>query len=234
MSKDPAFLFYTNDFLTGIQDLTFEERGQYITLLCLQHQKGHLSEKIIKLSVGNAAADVMAKFRQDSAGLWYNERLEKEAEKRAAHAEKQKQRAIDGWKKRKNEEINTPEESPGNAAVLPLEDENVNEDVNSNKKKEVSLWPSFDDFWNKYDKKVGKPNSLKFWKKVSQADREKIMVHLNLYTLTEKKFRKDPERYLKNETWNDEVVLGGAPDSSGSKKEAPILFYTPGKRLGDD
>src|SRR5690554_351231 len=77
MAKDPAFLLYTKDFLSGVSDLTMEERGQYITLLCLQQQKGHLSEKTIRLSVGNAAADVMAKFRQDSAGLWYNERLEK-------------------------------------------------------------------------------------------------------------------------------------------------------------
>ena len=130
MAKDPAFLFYTNDFLSGIQDLTFEERGQFITLLCLQHQKGHLSDKLIKLSVGNAAADVMAKFRQDSAGLWYNVRLDSEIEKRAAHGEKQRQRAVEGWEKRKNNTKQKPKESHGIAAAMPLEDVNVNEDVN--------------------------------------------------------------------------------------------------------
>lgn len=136
MAKDPAFLFYTNDFLSGIQDLTFEERGQYITLLCLQHQKGHLSDKLINLSVGNAAVDVMAKFRQDSAGLWFNARLDLEIEKRRAHGEKQKERAIEGWKKRKGEAKPSQTVSPGNAAALPLEDvnENVIEDKNNNKK----------------------------------------------------------------------------------------------------
>lgn len=124
--KDPAFLFYSNDFLSGIQDLTMEERGQYITLLCLQHQKGHLSDKIIKLAVVNAAADVMAKFRQDSEGLWYNARLELEAEKRALHSQKQRKRALDGWERRKNEAAETP---TADAAALPLEDVNVNEDV---------------------------------------------------------------------------------------------------------
>lgn len=126
MSKDPAFLFYTNDFLSGIQDLTFEERGQYITLLCLQHQKGHLSDKLIKLSVGNAAADVMAKFRQDSEGLWFNARLDLEIEKRKAHGEKQRERALEGWKKRKEKPEGSQKDSTGNAAALPLED--VNED----------------------------------------------------------------------------------------------------------
>jgi uncharacterized protein YdaU (DUF1376 family) len=131
MAKDPAFLFYTNDFLSGIQDLTMEERGQYITLLCLQHQKGHLSEKAIRLCLGNAAADVMAKFRQDSAGLWYNDRLEQEIEKRAASSKKQKARAEEGWKKRKiNAESNAVGDAYGNAAALPLENEDENEDEN--------------------------------------------------------------------------------------------------------
>ena len=138
MAKDPAFLFYTNDFLTGVQDLTMEERGQYITLLCLQHQKGHLTEKMIRLSCGNAAADVLSKFRQDDGGLFYNERLELEIEKRSAHGEKQKQRAIEGWKKRKESSINqlnneNTSESHGNAAALPLENENVIENRNENK-----------------------------------------------------------------------------------------------------
>lgn len=123
MAKDPAFLFYSSDFLSGIQDLTMEERGQYITLLCLQHQKGRLSDKIIKLSVGNATADVMAKFRQDSSSLWYNERLELETQKRKDSAEKQRQRALDGWEKRKKD---AESKATANATALPLEDEDVN------------------------------------------------------------------------------------------------------------
>lgn len=131
MPKDPAFLFYTKDFLSGVSDLTMEERGQYITLLCLQQQKGHLTEKAIKIAVGNAAADVMAKFRQDSAGLWYNERLELEIEKRASHAEKQRQRAIDGWQKRKKEaEKAYSGIHSGNAAALPLGNANANANGN--------------------------------------------------------------------------------------------------------
>ena len=124
MAKDPAFLFYSNDFLTGVSDLTMEERGQYITLLCLQHQKGNLSEKTIRLSVGNAAADVMAKFSRGEDGLFFNQRLNEEIEKRKIHGEKQRQRAKDGWDKRKN---NMPGHDSGNAAALPLEDENENE-----------------------------------------------------------------------------------------------------------
>lgn len=126
MAKDPAFLFYSSDFLAGVQDLTMEERGQYITLLCIQHQKGHLSEKMIGLSVGNAAADVRHKFREDSAGLWYNARLDVEIEKRKFFSEKQSERAKGGWKTRK-EKNNL---SPGNAPAMPVENENRN--INEN------------------------------------------------------------------------------------------------------
>lgn len=72
---------------------------------------------------------------------------------------------------------------------------------------EVSVWPDFEDFWIKYDKKVGKPKSLLLWKKINQGGREKIMQHLERYVPeVEQKFRKDPERYLKHECWNDEII----------------------------
>ena len=124
MSKDPAFLFYSSDFLTGISDLTMEERGQYITILCIQHQKGRLTKKNIGIAVPNATADVMAKFKIDEKGLYYNVRLEEEANKRKEHSEKQRQRALDGWKKRKSKL-----DATANATALPLEDENENVNI---------------------------------------------------------------------------------------------------------
>ena len=127
--KDPAFLFYSSDFLSGVQDLTMEERGQYITLLCLQHQKGHLTEKMIRLCCGNATADVLAKFQHDENGLFFNQRLEIEVGKRKAHAEKQRTRAIDGWKKRKNQNSDTDAtaSTTAYATAMPLENRNENE-----------------------------------------------------------------------------------------------------------
>ena len=101
--RDPAFLFYASDFLTGVQDLTMEERGQYITLLCIQHQKGRLTNKLIKLTVGTVNDDVLSKFSKDDKGHFYNERLEVEIEKRKQHSARQSERAKDGWKKRKGE-----------------------------------------------------------------------------------------------------------------------------------
>src|ERR1017187_7965237 len=83
--KDPAFLFYSSDFLTGCTNLTMEERGQYITLMCLQHQTGHISEKTIRLSVGSVSVDVLSKFQIDENGHYWNERLDIEIEKRSQY-----------------------------------------------------------------------------------------------------------------------------------------------------
>lgn len=91
MSKDPAVLFYTSDFLIGVSDMPFLERGYYITLLCLQHQKGHLSEKTICFSLGLASVSeipsVMEKFDVDEEGKYFQHRMEEEAAKRSNYTE---------------------------------------------------------------------------------------------------------------------------------------------------
>ena len=125
MAKDPAFLFYSNDFLTGVADLTMEERGQYITLLSLQHQKGALTTKAIKIACPNLSEDVLEKFELDDDGNYFNERLRLEAKKRSEHSKKQKERAKKGWEKRKRESHGN---ATADATALPLEDENENKD----------------------------------------------------------------------------------------------------------
>lgn len=82
MAKDPAFLFYTNDFERGVQFFSDEQVGKYLRLLMAQHQHGHLSEKQMIHICKSYDNDVFAKFEKDSAGLYYNERLELEIDKR--------------------------------------------------------------------------------------------------------------------------------------------------------
>jgi uncharacterized protein YdaU (DUF1376 family) len=90
MAKDPAFLFYTGDFCTGTQFLTDEQVGKYLRLLMAQHQHGHLTEKQVLHISKSYDKDVMMKFIKDSDGLWYNERLEIEIEKRRNYSESRK------------------------------------------------------------------------------------------------------------------------------------------------
>ncbi len=94
MAKDPAILFYTSDFLSSTQGLTLEERGALITLICLQHQTGHLSEKSIKIAVGEISEDVRSYFKQDEKGLLFNERIDIEKERRTKYAESRRKNRL--------------------------------------------------------------------------------------------------------------------------------------------
>ena len=132
--KDPAFLFYSSDFLTGCASLTMEERGQYISLLCLEHQLGRLSEKTIRLSVGSVSVDVMDKFQQDENGLFFNERLEIEIEKRSNFIDTRRNNGLKGGRpKAENKKPNGLANGKPNAKANEklIENENVIEIINS-------------------------------------------------------------------------------------------------------
>ena len=87
MAKDPAVLFYTSDFLTGCALMSMAQRGKYITLLCLQHQQGHLSEEDMLEVCGSRDPKIWKKFKQDEDGLFYNERMDQESTKRKKFVE---------------------------------------------------------------------------------------------------------------------------------------------------
>ena len=82
MAKDPAFLFYPNDWIGGTMGMTLEEKGAYMEVLMMQFNRGHMTEHMIGLTIGHLFGRIKDKFIQDSDGLWYNERLEVEKEKR--------------------------------------------------------------------------------------------------------------------------------------------------------
>jgi hypothetical protein len=122
MSKDPAFLFYSSDFLTGTMFMDNEQVGKFIRLMCAQHQKGRLTEKdMLKICVTHDE-DIFEKFALDGAGLYYNERLEQEVEKRKAYSESRRNN-----RKKKEDMIDT-----SLSYVKHMENENENENIIDN------------------------------------------------------------------------------------------------------
>lgn len=122
MAKDPAVLFYTSDFLTGTLTMDNEQVGKYIRLLCLQHQKGRLSEKDMMNICRTYDEDIFSKFIKDQSGKYFNERMEIEAIKRRNYSESRKKNKM---KKLNNEDMFN---------ISSTYDEHMeNEDVNENK-----------------------------------------------------------------------------------------------------
>ena len=124
--KDPAFLFYSNDFLSGTMLMTDEEVGQYIKLLCLQHQKGHLKEKDILNICKVHSEEIFSKFKIDEEGNYYNERLENETNKRKAYSESRRNN------RKKKEEKETYVKDMNNICNS-YEEHMENENININK-----------------------------------------------------------------------------------------------------
>ncbi len=107
-NTSPAVLLYFEDFLVGVSDLTMEERGQYITLLCLQNSKGHLSMDIIARTVPDISDYVLSKFSRDEAGLLFNERMEYEIYRRVRRKKTLADNLQSDGGKSSNDEWKTP------------------------------------------------------------------------------------------------------------------------------
>ncbi|MEN6487273.1 MAG: hypothetical protein ABFD66_00065 [Smithella sp.] len=135
MAKDPAVLFYTADFLVGAMTMTDEQVGKYIRLLCLQHQKGHLSEDEMLSVCKTYDEGVYSKFRVDEDGRYYNRRMDEEIRKRAKSTDSSRENGKRGGRPKNQPVLNEkPIENPqvflNKPKQNPSENENEDEDVN--------------------------------------------------------------------------------------------------------
>lgn len=89
MAKDPAVLWYWNDWNGGTVTLNRHLKGCYMDLLHAQFNNGNLSLSEIKTVLasdfGLAWPTLQKKFKQDENGNFYNERLVTESIKRKSY-----------------------------------------------------------------------------------------------------------------------------------------------------
>ena len=99
--------------------------------------------------------------------------------------------------------------------------ENKKENNNNKEKKEINI--SFEEFWEIYKKKIGRSKCNEEWNKLSDRDREMIMVHIPIYenSLSDLKFLKNPETYLNSKLWLD--IEENVNVQSKNKSEAFVL-----------
>lgn len=139
MAKDPAVLWYFSDWFTGTATLTRHQKGCYMDLLSIQFNNGRLSLEEIKTVLGSDFGTtwptLQKKFKEEN-GLYYNERLEEEQNKRKKYSES----------RRKNRN--------GSHMSPHMENEDINENVLAlpnwlNKK----AWEA----WGKHRSEIRKP-----------------------------------------------------------------------------
>lgn len=194
MSKDPAVLWYTSDFLTGTLTMTDEQVGKYARLLCLQHQKGHLTEKDMLNICKTYDEDVFSKFIQDEGGLFYNERMDEEINKRRAYSESRRKN------RSSKKDINN---------ICKTYDQHME---NENEDEVKSIYTTeFENFFDEFHKVTGKRKEKKFpawkhWKKLTKAEKQKALEVIPLFAKSKEDLQYLPiaRTYLADKNFNDE------------------------------
>lgn len=176
MAKDPAFLFYPSDFLTGTMFLNNEQIGIYIRLLCSQHQHGGLIDTISFDSLVDNNQLLKSKFIETKDG-YYNERLAIEMNKRNKKSNNMSEVAKEVWKQRKIQLYNKSNaivKENDTIAIQPInEDININKKVNINTREqnfkiELSQYEieygnkTIEDFYNYWTEKNGTRTKMLF------------------------------------------------------------------------
>ena len=124
MAKDPAFLFYPNDWIGGTMGMTFEEKGAYMEILMMQFNRGRMTTDMIGQTIGQTWDKIKVKFTQDENNLWYNRRLEEEQIKRMKFTQSRRNN-ISGNNQYQNGK--EKEEEKNGHTTYRMENVNVNE-----------------------------------------------------------------------------------------------------------
>tara|TARA_R110000796_G_scaffold96632_2_gene202495 strand:- start:630 stop:983 length:354 start_codon:yes stop_codon:yes gene_type:complete len=77
-------------------------------------------------------------------------------------------------------------------------------------KTKTEFYPSFEDFWDLYDKKTGNKSAIKpKFDNMPQKVKEKIIDYLPEYieSTPDKAYRKNPQTFLNNKSWEDEIII---------------------------
>jgi uncharacterized protein YdaU (DUF1376 family) len=229
--RAPAFMLYVDDFLGGTSEMSAEEVGGYIRLLCHQWSKGGLPNdperlgRMAGLMGSPSLGYAVAKFTLCEDGQLRHPRLEALRSERDAflihQAESGKKGAEARWKDRQpnGKPIADPNGKP---MPTPMADGCPEHGSPSPSPSPINKTPkpprgqpvepeSFIVFWNAYPKKVAKPQALKSWLRISPNEDTVTQIIQDVtkrkasedWTKDQGKYIPNPSTYLNNQRWTD-------------------------------
>lgn len=144
--------------------------------------------------------------------------VERRLDKRNEKSSKARQSAFARWDKDKPDANVNQSQSDSNAIKEKKRKES--------KKKESGI--SFNQFWDLYDKKVGdRVRIKKKWDKLSNTNKKVIIKYIPLYKSSQpdKKYRKNPETFLNQKSWNDEIIQSNGKEVGIITKDIKDFKY---------
>ena len=225
------YQFHISDWALHTSHLTLEEEGVYRRLLDYYYDTElpipeETQSVIRRLRLGSYSVIVgliLEEFFVLKDGFWHNLRADFEISEYHKKVERAKENGKKGGRPKKNNQQNqqvgksenpektesvsvaNPEKSESKANQEPL---TINHNpVNNNN----DHHDDFDEFWDRYPKKVGKKAARTSWKRLNKESKEIALGDCEArYAGTEKQFIPNPSTYLNGERWNDEkIVVGG-------------------------
>lgn len=205
-------------FISELETATqiVRQKGNVTTLLTVVNYSIYQEEKNV-----NSKADSKADSKTDS-----------KADGQQTVKQTDINKNVNNDKNEKNDKNLKKEYSDSVNDFLPEEKETafteiINANLTTEEKIEVMPWPTFDDFWMGYDKKVGdKSKLMKKFNELSQRDKEKIMEHIPDYLLStpDKQYRKDPSSYLNQKAWNNEIINQSKTPTQNAREQKQQLI----------
>jgi len=205
-----TYPYFPNDGLTKI--CSRESKGLFIDICSIYWSRlGELPYALALQKLCNGKEDALQELKKADIfgvieGQIVIEFLDEQLSERGQVSEKRRNAAKKRWSDASALQV----ESKSNAKRI---EENIKEEKRE-EDNSLFVWPSFLDFWDRYDKKQDRPKCKKKWDKINQEAREKIMLHLEDYILStpDKQYRKNPLTYLNSESWENEIIT---PNTNG-------------------
>jgi uncharacterized protein YdaU (DUF1376 family) len=209
--KDPAFLFYPNDYLGGTMGMTFEQKGAYIELLMTQFNRGHMTTHMIGQVLGQQGGqmwDILKdKFIIDDDGKYFNKRLEEEQKKRRAYTDSRKNNfgGLNQYSKKQGHK--------GGRMTDHMENRNRNENKEEKRRLKEEMAIGFSNWYFTYPRKESRGDAEKAWIKnyslmppiEKMISVLKSQIKVNNWILENKKFIPMPATYLNGKRWEDQI-----------------------------
>lgn len=214
INKAPAFQFYPQDYLAcdKVAEMTLEEEGAYIRLLCYCWSAGSIPadpERCARL-IGKGCSVETARFVQRSFNVCstdvqrlVHKRLEKEREKQRLFREKASAAGKKSGKARAAKSIQE-QSSNGRSTNVQLKPNS------SSSSSDEDVLKLFDEFWKCYPRHTGKGGARKAFKgALKKMDAQKIIEAAKQFSSTNKsdpEFTPHPATWLNQERWTDEPL----------------------------
>jgi len=79
---------------------------------------------------------------------------------------------------------------------------------------------SFEQFWELYDKKVGRTKCERLWSKLTDKEKNDCLQYVPFYVQAQpqKCFRKNPETFLRNKSFYDEIITRNSTEANRNSR----------------